>query len=72
MTKINTETKYYVFIKQGYDRMYYCVAGREINLNDAVCFLTNKEAYSYAESKNQTVNESGNLGQRETGAGAVA
>lgn len=58
MTKINTEIKYYVFIKQGYDRMYHCVAGRETGLNDAVCFLTSKEAYSYAESKNQAVNES--------------
>lgn len=38
------QPNYYVFTKQGYDRMYYGVAGREINLPDATLFLTVAEA----------------------------
>ena len=59
MTTIKEVKDYFVFIKQGYDRQYYCVAGREINLQDAVCFLTNQEAVSYAENKSKTLHESG-------------
>ena len=61
MTKIKNVKDYFVFIKQGYDRQYYCVAGREINLQDAVCFLTNQEAVSYAEDKSKTLHESGRI-----------
>lgn len=59
MTKIKDVKDYFVFIRQGYDRQYYCVAGREISLQDAVCFLTNQEAVSYAEDKSKTLHESG-------------
>ena len=38
------QTNYYVFTKQGYDRMYYGVAGREIALDNATLFLTLAEA----------------------------
>ena len=58
MTKIKNVKDYFVFIKQGYDRPYFCVAGREINLQDAVCFLTNNEAVDYAEAKSKKINES--------------
>jgi len=57
MTKIKEVMDYFVFIKHGYDRPYFCVAGREINFNDAVCFLTNEEAVSYAESKSKALHE---------------
>lgn len=65
MTKIQNVNDYFVFIKQGYDRHYYCVAGREINFKDAVCFLTNKEAVDHAEAKSKTLNESRSTSQRE-------
>ncbi len=58
---------YFVFIKQGYDRQYYCVAGHEISLIDGICFLTNEEAHKYAENKSKTRNESRSTSQRETG-----
>jgi hypothetical protein len=66
MTKIKDVKDYFVFIKQGYDRQYYCVAGREINLQDVVCFLTNQEAVSYAEAKSKALNESRSISQRKT------
>ena len=59
MTKITNTLDYYVFIRESFNRKYYCVAGREINLQDAVCFLTNQEAVSYAEDKSKTLHESG-------------
>lgn len=52
---------YIVFQRQGYDRMYYGVAGKEITYADAVLFLTEKEAYDYAEEK--TLNESRSTSQ---------
>jgi hypothetical protein len=52
---------YIVFRKQGYDRMYYGVAGKGISFQDAVLFLTEKEAYEYAEEK--TLNESRSTSQ---------
>ncbi len=54
---------YIVFRKQGYDRMYYGVAGKGISFQDAVLFLTEKEAYEYAEEK--TLNESRSTSQRK-------
>jgi hypothetical protein len=63
MTKIKNTIDYFVFIKQGYDRQYYCVAGREINYNDAICFLTNKEAVAHAESKSKALHEPRSTGQ---------
>ena len=54
---------YIVFRKQGYDRMYYGVAGKGISFQDAVLFLTEKEAYEYAEEK--TFNESRSTSQRK-------
>ena len=66
MTTIKEVKDYFVFIKQGYDRQYYCVAGREINLNDAICFLTNKEAIAHAEAKSQKIHESRSTGQGKT------
>lgn len=56
--KKSETTDYFVFIKQGYDRQYYCVAGREIQHNDGICFLTNEEAWQYAEAKSKALNES--------------
>ena len=66
MTTIKEVKDYFVFIKQGYDRQYYCVAGREINLNDAICFLTNKEAIAHAEAKSKTLHEPRSTGQGKT------
>jgi len=54
---------YIVFRKQGYDRMYYGVAGKGISFQDAILFLTEKEAYEYAEEK--TLNESRSTSQRK-------
>ena len=66
MKKVKDVKDYFVFIKQGYDRHYYCVAGREISLNDAVCFLTNKEAVAHAEAKSQKIHEPRSTSQGET------
>lgn len=66
MTKIKDVNDYFVFIKQGYDRQYYCVAGREIDFSNAICFLTNKEAVDHAEAKSKTLNESRSISQRKT------
>lgn len=44
---------YFVFAKEGYDRRYWCVAGDEKSLEDAICFLTHKEASEYAERLNK-------------------
>jgi hypothetical protein len=54
---------YIVFRRQGYDRMYYGVAGKEISYQDALLFLTEKEAYDYVKEK--TLNESGSVSQRK-------
>lgn len=48
---------YLVFRRQGLDRMYYGVAGKEINYADAVLFLTEKEAQHYADKLNKDSNE---------------
>lgn len=66
MTTIKEVKDYFVFIKQGYDRQYYCVAGREINLNDAICFLTNEEAIAHAESKSKALHEPRSISQGKT------
>ncbi len=65
MKKVDT-TDYFVFIRQGYDRPYYCVAGREISHNNGICFLTNDEAWKYAEDKSKARYESRSTGQRKT------
>jgi hypothetical protein len=52
---------YIVFRRQGYDRMYYGVAGKEISYQDALLFLTEKEAYDHIEEK--TLDESGGISQ---------
>jgi hypothetical protein len=44
--------EYFVFKKQGYDKMYWCVAGKEITHNTAAMFNTHQEAQSYADSLN--------------------
>jgi hypothetical protein len=54
---------YIVFRKQGYDRMYYGVAGKDIPYQDAVLFLTEKEAYDCIKEKE--INESRSSGQRK-------
>jgi hypothetical protein len=50
------QSNYYVFTKQGYDRMYYGVAGREINLNDATLFLTLDEAERHLQKLEEKLN----------------
>ena len=51
------EIKHYlVFRRQGLDRMYYGVAGKDISYRDAVLFLTEKEAQSYADKLNAKEN----------------
>jgi hypothetical protein len=52
---------YIVFRRQGYDRMYYGVAGKDISYQDAILFLTEKEAYDYVKEK--AINESRSSGQ---------
>jgi len=49
---------YLVFRRQGLDRMYYGVAGKEIKFADAVLFLTEKEAETYADKLNGQTNDS--------------
>jgi len=49
---------YFVFRRQGLDRMYYGVAGRDIKFADAVLFLTEKEADNYANKLNGQTNDS--------------
>jgi hypothetical protein len=44
---------YFVFGKHSFDRMYYGVAGKDISYNDAVMFLTSKEANDYANKLNK-------------------
>lgn len=49
-----SEVKHYlVFRRQGLDRMYYGVAGKEVTYADAVLFLTEKEANNYADKLNK-------------------
>ena len=67
---------YFVFVKQGYDRAYYCVAGRAIKLEDAVCYLFPNEAAKVCTTMNmrfnnehrqkETLNESGSTSQRQS------
>ena len=67
---------YFVFVKQGYDRAYYCVAGRDIKLEDAVCYLFPNEAAKVCTTMNmrfnnehrqkETLNESGSTSQRQS------
>jgi len=51
-------TKYYVYVRIANNTNYYCVAGRELKLDNSICFLTLKEANEYAETKNQALHES--------------
>jgi ribosomal protein L9 len=55
---------YFVFVKQGYDRAYYCVAGRDIKLEDAVCYLFQNEAAKVCTTMNMELNDE--LRQKET------
>lgn len=55
---------YFVFVKQSYDRAYYCVAGRDIKLEDAVCYLFQNEAANICTQKNIRLNDE--LRQKET------
>lgn len=55
---------YFVFVKQGYDRQYYCVAGRETSLEDAVCYLFQNEAAKVCATMNMELNDE--LRQKET------
>jgi len=55
---------YFVFIKQGYDRAYYCVAGRDIKIEDAVCYLFSTEASKICTNMNMELNDE--LRQKET------
>jgi len=48
-------SKYFVFNQQGYDRIYFGVAGREISLLNAVLFLTHKEAQHHADNLNSRI-----------------
>lgn len=48
--------------------MYYGVAGRDISYNDAVLFLTLKEAQDHADSKEKALNESRSASQRKVSA----
>ena len=67
---------YFVFVKQSYDRAYYCVAGRDIKLEDAVCYLFPNEAAKVCTTMNmrfnnehrqkETLNESGSTSQRQS------
>jgi len=58
---------YIVFIRQGYDRPYYCVAGREISHNDAICFLNYDEAHDYANTLSQRLKAKTSNESRSTG-----
>jgi hypothetical protein len=55
---------YFVFTKQGYDRPYFCVAGRDISLEDAVCYLFQAEAAKVCTTMNMELNDE--LRQKET------
>jgi len=55
---------YFVFVRQGYDRPYYCVAGRDIDLEDAVCYLFQNEAAKVCTTMNMELNDE--LRQKET------
>jgi len=58
--------EYFIFKKQGYDKMYWCVAGREISHAEAPMFNTLKEAESYANklnSEKETINASRSSGE---------
>jgi len=50
--KTSEVNHYIVFRRQGIDRMYYGVAGKEISYADATLFLTEKEAQTYADKLN--------------------
>jgi len=54
-------SKYFVFNKQGLDRMYFGVAGREISLLNATFYLTHKEAQHHADNLNSRISN-----QKET------
>ena len=55
--KTSELNSYLVFRRQGLDRMYYGVAGKEISYADATLFLTEKEASTYANKLNKVPNE---------------
>ena len=52
MSKKPNLNHYLVFRRQGLDRMYYGVAGKDISYADATLFLTEKEAQTYADKLN--------------------
>ena len=49
---------YFVYVHISNNTNYYCVAGREISLDDSIRFLTIKEAYEYAERKKEALDKS--------------
>jgi hypothetical protein len=48
---------YYVFVRAGFDRNYYCVAGHDIKHEDAVCYLFLNEAANVCTQKNMRLND---------------
>ena len=67
---------YFVFVRQGYDQHYYCIAGRDIKLEDAICYLFQNEAANVCTTMNmrfndehrqkETLNESGSTSQGQS------
>ncbi len=55
--KTSELSHYFVFGKHSFDRMYWGVAGKDISYNDAVLFLTPKEANAYADKLNGVSND---------------
>jgi len=48
-------SKYFVFTQERFERTYYSVAGREISLQNAIQFLTHKEAQHHADNLNSRI-----------------
>jgi len=67
---------YFVFTKAGYDHTYYCVAGRGISLEDAICYRISADASRLCSQLNmelndehrqkETLNESGSTSQGQS------
>jgi len=72
----NEDQIYKIFIKHGYDRMYYGVHGGERNPNESVLYLTVKEAQDYADrlncNKKEKINEPGSDGKGITSSREMA
>jgi hypothetical protein len=47
---------YFVFTKEGYDHTYYCVAGRGISLEDAICYRISADASRLCTQLNMELN----------------